>query len=149
MRKLSLILLITIVSMTGAFAQIFEPVKWSFVAKKLDNNEAVLFLKATIDEGWHIYSQNVDDGGPIKTSFKFTKGGDFDLVGKTVEPKAKVKFEDVFGMDVAFFNNEVVFQQRIKLKKGQTVVRGMVEFMACDAEQCLPPDEVAFAIQVK
>jgi len=149
MKNLSLIVVMMLIGVSGAFAQILEPVKWQFGARKINDKEAVVFMKAVIDNGWHIYSMNVEDGGPIKTSFTFASSQDFSLIGKTAEPTPKTKYEDVFGMDVAYFNNEVVFQQRIKLNKGQTTVRGVVEFMACDAEQCLPPDEIPFAIAIK
>lgn len=149
MKNLSLIVVMMLIGVSGAFAQILEPVKWQFGARKINDKEAVVYMKAVIDNGWHIYSMNVEDGGPIKTSFTFASSEDFSLIGKTAEPTPKTKYEDVFGMDVAYFNNEVVFQQRIKLNKGQTTVRGVVEFMACDAEQCLPPDEVPFAIAIK
>lgn len=149
MKKFALILILMVASFTGAFSQILTPVKWEFGAKKINDTEAVVFMKAVIDEGWHIYSQTVGDGGPIKTSFTFTKSNDFTLVGKTAEPKPKTKFEQVFDMDVPYFNKEVVFQQRVKLSKGQTVVKGVVEFMACDATQCLPPEDVAFSISIK
>lgn len=149
MKNLSLIVVMVLMGASSAFSQILEPVKWQFVAKKINDKEAVVYMKAMIDKGWHIYSLNVADGGPIKTSFKFAPSNDFSLVGKPMEPKPKTKYEEVFGMDVAYFNNEVVFQQRVKLNKGQTTVRGVVEFMACDAEQCLPPEEYAFAVVIK
>lgn len=149
MKNLSLIVVMVLMGASSAFSQILEPVKWQFGSKKINDKEAVVFMRAVIDKGWHIYSMNVEDGGPIKTSFTFASSSDFSLIGNTAEPKPKVKYEDVFGMDVAYFNNEVVFQQRVKLNKGQTTVRGVVEFMACDAEQCLPPDEVPFAIVIK
>jgi hypothetical protein len=56
-----------IFAVTGAFAQIHKPVKWTVASKKLNNKEAVVYVKATIQNGWHIYSQNVKDGGPIPT----------------------------------------------------------------------------------
>lgn len=149
MKKFALILVLMVASFTGAFSQILTPVKWEFGAKKISNTEAVVFMKAVIDDGWHIYSQTVGDGGPVKTSFTYNKSNDFSLVGKTAEPKPKTKYEAVFGMDVPYFSKEVVFQQRVKLNKGQTVVKGVVEFMACDATQCLPPEEVPFSIAVK
>jgi DsbC/DsbD-like thiol-disulfide interchange protein len=149
MRKLTLALAILFVAATGVSAQILEPVKWQFGAKKINKDEAVVFMKATIDNGWHIYSQNIEEGGPIKTSFAFNPSNDYILLGKPAEPKPKTKHEEVFGMDVAYFDKEVVFQQKIKLKKGATTVKGAVEFMACDATQCLPPDEVAFTVAVK
>ncbi|SFC02934.1 Disulphide bond corrector protein DsbC [Parapedobacter composti] len=149
MKKITLALIMLFLAATGVSAQILKPVTWQFGAKKINNEEAVIFMKATIANGWHIYSQHVEEGGPIKTSFTFSPSADYALVGKPAEPKPKVKREDVFDMDVAYFDKEVVFQQKVKLKKGTTTVRGAVEFMACDATQCLPPDEVPFAVAIK
>lgn len=149
MKKVVLVAMVLCFAATGAFAQILKPVSWQFGAKKISKDEAVVFMKATMDEGWHIYSQHVEEGGPIKTSFAFNPSADFTLVGKAAEPKPKTKYEEVFSMDVGYFDKEVVFQQKIKLKKGATTVKGAVEFMACDANQCLPPDEVEFAVAVK
>ena len=149
MKKVVLAVAILCFAATGAFAQILNPVKWQFGAKKINETEAVVFMKATMDQGWHIYSQHVDEGGPIPTSFTFNPSADFDVVGKTAEPAPKTKYEEVFSMDVGYFDKEVVFQQKVKLKKGAATVKGAVEFMACDAEQCLPPDEVEFTVAVK
>ncbi len=149
MKNFSLVIVMVLIGCSSAFSQILKPVKWEFGSKKINDKEAVIFMKAKIDKGWHIYSMNVEDGGPIKTSFNFNKSADYSLVGKTNEPKPKSKWEEVFQMDVAYHNTEVVFQQRVKLNKGQATVRGVVEFMACDAEQCLPPDEVPFVITIK
>lgn len=149
MKNFLLAAIICLIAATGVSAQIVKPVKWQFGAKKINKDEAVIFMKATMDNGWHIYSQHVAEGGPIKTSFAFAPSNDFTLLGKTAEPKPKVKYEDVFSMDVGYFDKEVVFQQKVKLKKGATTVKGTVEYMACDAERCLPPDEVPFSVPVK
>jgi thiol:disulfide interchange protein DsbD len=131
----------------GAKAQVETPVKWSYAAKKTSPTEAVVFLKASIDNGWHIYSQNVKEGGPIKTSFKFTPSKDYTLVGKPVEPKPTTRFEKAFSMNVSFFEKEVVFQQKIKLNSpNATAVKGSLEFMTCNDQKCLPPDDVNFTI---
>ncbi|MFD2144161.1 protein-disulfide reductase DsbD domain-containing protein [Mucilaginibacter antarcticus] len=104
-------------------------------------------MKATMQAGWHIYSQHVKDGGPIKTSFTFTKSPSFTLVGKTVEPKPITHFEKTFGMDVSYFEKEVVFTQKIKLKSAKaTTVKGTLEFMTCNDSKCLPPDNVNFTV---
>jgi DsbC/DsbD-like thiol-disulfide interchange protein len=131
----------------GAFAQIERPVTWAYAAKKTSATEATVFLKATIQPGWHIYSQNVKDGGPIKTSFTFAKSADYALLGKTIEPKAIKRFEKTFGMDVSYFEKEVVFTQKIKLKSPKaTTVKGSLEFMTCNDQKCLPPDAVNFTV---
>jgi len=149
MKKIALAFATVLITISSAGAQILKPVKWQFGAKKLNDHEAVVFMKATINNGWHIYSQHLEDGGPIPTSFSFKSSPDYTLVGQPAEPKAKTKYEEVFDMDVAYFDNQVVFQQKVKLTKGATSVRGAVEFMACNATQCLPPDEVEFTVAIK
>ena len=134
---------------TASSAQILAPVKWSYAAKKIDKEQAVVFIKATIDKGWHIYSQRVADGGPVKTSFRFDKSDDYILNGNTSEPKALNKYEKAFGMNVQYFEQSVIFQQKIKLKNGQASVNGTLNYMACNDKQCLPPEDVEFSIPVK
>ena len=149
MKKSILILALFIFGATTAFAQLENPVSWSYVAKKTSKNEATIYIKASIDKGWHIYSQNLKPGGPTKTIFTFAPSKDFTLVGKTIEPKAITEYEKVFKMNVSYFEDEVVFQQKIKLNKATTAVKGSVEFMVCNDKSCLPPAEVTFTIPVK
>jgi hypothetical protein len=149
MKKL-LITLTVLAACISAKAQILQPVHWSYAEKKISATEAVVFCKATIDEGWHIYSQNMEDGGPIKTSFKFSPSAEYTLDGVTAEPKPVVKFEKTFSMNVKYFEHEVIFQQRIKLKKsGPTVVKGSLEYMTCNDKQCLPPDDLDFSVTIQ
>jgi len=143
-------LLIAVVIMATTLsvkAQIETPVKWSYAAKKTSPTEAVVFIKATIDAGWHIYSLNVKDGGPIKTSFTFAKSPEYTLVGKPTEPTAITKYEKTFSMNVSYFEKEVVFQQKVKLNSpNASVVKGKLEYMTCNDHKCLPPDDIEFSI---
>ncbi|CAN5416871.1 hypothetical protein BH09BAC6_BH09BAC6_06880 [soil metagenome] len=132
---------------TGAYAQIEAPVKWSYAAKKVSSTEAVVLFKATIQSGWHIYSLNVKDGGPIKTSFTFAPSKLYSTVGKPSEPTPLTKYEKAFTMNVSYFEKSVVFQQKIKLKsKNASSVKGKLEYMTCNDMKCLPPEEVEFTI---
>ncbi|MET3977888.1 DsbC/DsbD-like thiol-disulfide interchange protein [Mucilaginibacter sp. UYP25] len=146
MRKI--LLAVTALMITfAANAQVESHVRWSYAAKKTSATEAVVLIKATIDQGWHIYSQTVKDGGPVKTSFTFDVSKEYTLVGKPSEPKPITRFEKVFNMNVGYFENAVVFQQKIKLKSAKVAaVKGKLEFMTCNDSKCLPPDEVAFTI---
>lgn len=130
-------------------AQILKPVHWTYTAKKLNAGEAMLSIKATIDEDWHVYSQHIKDGGPVKTSFTFTPSPDYTLEGVTAEPKPIVKMEPVFSMEIGYFAHSVTFQQKIKLKRAQTTVTGKLEYMTCNDHQCLPPEDIDFSIVVK
>ena len=143
-----ILLAITALMITiGAKAQVESHVRWSYAAKKISATEAVVLIKATIDQGWHVYSQNVKEGGPVKTTFTFAPSKEYTLVGKTAEPTPITKYEKVFSMNVGYFENSVVFQQKIKLKSAKAAaVKGKLEFMTCNDVKCLPPDEVEFSI---
>lgn len=82
MKKFSAIVTILIFSAFAVSAQIKTPVKWSYAAKKINTKEAVVLIKATIEKGWHIYSQHIKPGGPVPTTFTFTKSSDYTLSGK-------------------------------------------------------------------
>lgn len=148
MKKLLFFALAVFFSLSAS-SQILKPVKWSYLAKKSSKTEAILYIKATIDEGWHLYSQFMADGGPVKTSFNFSPSKSYKLKGKTIEPKPIVKFEKSFDMNVSYFENAVIFKQTINLTGKNAVVKGTVEYMVCNDHQCLPPETVSFSIPVK
>lgn len=133
----------------SASSQILKPVKWAYSAKKISKTEAIVAIKATIDEGWHLYSQYMADGGPVKTTFTFTPSKAYKLNGKTVEPKPVTKFEKTFDMNVSYFEKTAIFTQKVKITGANPVVKGTVEYMVCDDSQCLPPETVDFSIAVK
>lgn len=150
MKKYSLLFILTCVFACAGYSQIHRPVTWSVASKKLNDKEAVVFIKAAIQTGWHIYGMHVPEGGPIATQFSFESSKDFALNGNSLEPKPKTKFEEVFKMNVPYHNGEVIFQQKVKLNgKKATSISGTVEFMACDKNQCLPPDEYSFTVSIK
>ena len=132
-----------------SYSQILKPVKWSYATKKTGKNEAIIYLKATIDKGWHIYSQKVPEGGPVKTSFSFTPSSSYKKLGATIEPKPITAFEKAFNMKVSYFSNTVIFQQKVNLSRLPAVVKGKIEYMACDDSRCLPPEEVDFSLTIQ
>src|SRR5690554_3338509 len=77
-------------------AQVFDPVKWETKTEKISDTEYDLISTATIDVGWHLYSQDVPEGGPIATGFAYTINKDFELVGKTLEPNGETVDDPVF-----------------------------------------------------
>ena len=130
-------------------AQMKMPVGWSYAIKKTNPSEAIIFIKATIEKDWHIYSAFQKDGGPTKTSFSFAQSEAYILIGSIIEPKPFTTFEVAFGIDVSSFEKQVIFQQKIKLKQGKATVKGKVKYMACNDHECLPEDEVEFSIPVQ
>lgn len=133
---------------TSTFAQIKNPVSWSFSSKKIDATTYEVNLTATLDDDWHIYSQTTPDGGPVATTIEFTKNPLVALQGGAKETgKLEKRFEPLFGVDVKQFSGKVSFVQTVKLKgKVKTTVNGAVEFMTCNDHECLPPAKEKFSI---
>ncbi|MDL2238579.1 thioredoxin family protein [Bacteroidales bacterium OttesenSCG-928-K22] len=150
MKHKNLLFIFVLFLSKSLFAQIYEPVTWDFSTEKISDTEYNLIFKATIDKHWHLYSQDIpDDAGPVPTSFLFEESADYQLVGNTLEPKPEEEWDPNFEMNLKFFSNEVKFVQEIKvINTNSLVVKGSLEFMACDDKQCLPPEFVDFEIPV-
>jgi len=132
-------------------AQILDPVKWDHSVNKLSDTEYELVFKASIDEGWHIYSQNLSrDDGPLATEVTFQDAeGNFELVGETSEPPSKPVFDNAFQMEIKYFGGNIELKQKIKvLKDDLKSVKAEVFFMVCDDEKCLPPDTKEFVFSL-
>ena len=132
-----------------ASAQIENPVKWSFTAKKINATTYELHMTATVESGWHLYAQEAGEG-PVPTSFKLTKNPLVTPEGKIAEVgKVHKAFDKNFNSELKYYENQVDFVQKVTVKgKAATKVKGSVEFMTCDDHECLPPKSVDFAIPV-
>nr|WP_321224776.1 protein-disulfide reductase DsbD domain-containing protein [uncultured Psychroserpens sp.] len=124
-------------------AQVLEPVKWETSVEKISETEYDLISTATIDNGWHLYSQNVPDDGPIPTTFLYEANANYELSGSTSEEEGHTVDDPIFQMRIKYFGDKAEFRQRIiVLNKELAIVEGEVEYMACDDEKCLPPNYV-------
>ncbi|ACU04201.1 protein-disulfide reductase DsbD domain-containing protein [Pedobacter heparinus] len=132
-----------------AKSQMYSPVKWSYVAKKIGNNEAMLYIKGVIEQGWHVFSVNQPNGGPLRTSFAFKPSKDYSLAGKVMEPQPIRQHDKTFKIDIFYFEEAVIFQQKIKLINTNTTVSGKIEYMACTDGMCTPPLDIQFSIPIK
>lgn len=121
-------------------AQMYDPVSWATSVEKLSDTEYKLISTATIEAKSHLYSQNVDDGGPIPTTFTYNKSGElYKLIEKTTEEAGITVDDPVFEMRIKYFENKAVFEQKVSVLKDIKTITGSVEFMACDDEKCSPP----------
>jgi len=133
------LVLISIFSLFSASSQIIEPVKWQAEVNALDSTTYTLKFTALIDSGWHLYSQiEVGDGdGPLPTEFIFDEEG-YSLIGKTTEPYAEPHFDEVFEMDITYFNTHAEFVQTIKVNNPELkFINVELSYMACDDERCI------------
>ena len=131
-------------------AQIQEPVKFKSELKTLQAGEAEVVFTGTIDKGWHVYSTDLGDGGPISATFNVESISGAELVGK-LNPVVKevAAFDKLFEMKVRYFENTAQFVQKLKLTGGEYKVEGFLEYGACNDENCLPPTQVPFKFSGK
>jgi thiol:disulfide interchange protein DsbD len=138
-------LLIFITSITAQF----EHITWSSQASILDNQQVQLVITAKLDKGWHLYSQFMEDGGPLPTWITIDNPSDFELQGVFSESKTKSEFEPVFDMTVIYFDDVAIFTGILKKVGTTDTLKGNVNFMICQDGMCLPPDDYTFAIDIQ
>lgn len=153
MKKI-LVVVLLLISRITVFAQIENPVEWSFSATKISAGVYDVVLTATIEKPWHLYSQFTGKGGPIPTSINFRSNPLLQIAaGKAKEiGKAEKTLDPNFGqppVPVVYFSNEVKFVKRVTVKgKVSTNVAGTVEYMVCNDNKCLPPTKKTFDIKL-
>lgn len=132
-----------------AFAQIENPVKWTYTSKKIADKTYELHMTATLDGKWHIYAQNAGEG-PEPTVFSFAKNPLVKLDDKVKEVgKLEKMYDPNFKSELKFYSSKVDFVQKVKVKSAAaTVVKGTVSYMVCNDRKCLPPKEIPFSIKV-
>ena len=136
----------------SANSQIVEPVKWKFSVKQISDDEVLLNVIATIDDTWHLYGQNFETGGPIPMVFKFENSKEYKKIGKVAEwPKPHIEQDDIFNIEVQYFEKKVTFSQKIKtLSKEDFDLKGTLEGQACtDATGMCVPIEKSFSFNIK
>lgn len=119
--------------------QVLEPVKWTSEVKSLGDDEYELIFQADIEEGWSIYSQHIDEGGPIPTTFMFENPDNgFELIGEVEEGTPVTKFDKIFEMEMSFFFTEATFVQKVKvIDPNVSRISALVEYQTCDDEKCI------------
>ncbi|WP_396601275.1 protein-disulfide reductase DsbD family protein [Algibacter sp. R77976] len=144
-----ILLVFALIAFTVGHSQILEPVKWKTAVEKISDTEYNLISTATIKSGWHLYSQDVPQDGPIPTTFMFDDAnGAFKFVGNTSEEEGYIVDDPVFQMKIKFFEKSANFIQKVKLTGDVKTVNGFVEFMVCDDSRCLPPTEVELVFNI-
>ena len=129
----------------AAGAQMMNPVHFSSKLNMLENGEAEIVFSATIDAGWHVYSTDLGDSGPIEATFNVDKMEGAETVGK-LKPQGKEvkKFDQMFGMELRYFENQAAFVQKIRFTKKTYDISCYLQYGACNDTNCMPPSQVEF-----
>lgn len=143
------VLFLLVLISTNYFSQILSPVTWKTTIEKVSKNEYDIVLTADIKTSWHLYSQHLAEGGPLPTVFTFVPSDNYECEGQPSEEDAKEVYEEVFEMNVKYFENKAVFKQRIKTNtKRPLKIEGEINYMSCDTEKCIP-GHTNFEISIK
>lgn len=132
------------VSLSG---QNFEPVKWTYTMNQLNAEEFEIIFEAKIDKGWTVYSQYIEEGGPVPTSIWYETEGVVENIGDAIEVGHKKEGMDpIFEMKVIKFldDESYVITQKVKVLDPTKKLVGYLTYMTCDDERCLPPTDVDF-----
>ena len=149
MKKILFSLIVSFLALT-VYAQIQEPVKFKTELKNISATEVEIVFTASIEPGWHVYSADLGDGGPISATFNTDKLTGAELAGK-LRPVGKevASFDKLFEMNVRYFEHTAQFVQKLKLTGGAYQITGYLEYGACNDENCLPPTQVEFSFSGK
>ena len=130
------------ISFLISFAQLESPVKWKYEVNRISDTEAELLLKATIQKDWHLYAIQ-HDGMELPLVIEFTPSGNYEKVGKTIEPKPKVSYDSMFQMYSKYFTSSVTFKQKIKIKTPDKAfkIKGKLSGQACIDGRCTQVQE--------
>lgn len=141
---------ILLLFLTGSIHAQSNPVDWSYKAEKISAQEYELTFTAEIANGWYVYSQYLEDGGPIPTSFTFTNMDGVQRIGKIDEAgkDKKEAFDQLFEMKLIKYGKKATFTQKIKVDAPKEAITGYLTFMTCNDESCLPPKDVDFEISL-
>lgn len=151
MKKILLSVLL-VASVIFANAQLASPVLWSFTSKKIADKTYEVYLTATIQNSWHLYSQNQPkDAINQPTVILFNKNPLVTIDGKTTEVGKMELYQDKkLKISANQYANKVVFIQKIKVKSNaKTTISGSIEYQTCDDKKCLPPKKELFKVALK
>lgn len=129
------------------FAQIKDPVKFTYAINAIDDTTYEAVLSAKLEKGWHIYSQDLPEDSGIPTEMLLSSKEGITLVGKVVEVgKKHSEFSEAFGAQIVYYSNSVLFKQKFKLKKpeAKATVTAEITYQTCDDKVCLAPVTLEF-----
>ena len=151
-KYLGILFVAVLLNIQAGFTQIIDPVKWTSRLEKISEKEVYLVFEAKIESHWHMYAQEFggNEPGPVRMSWTFPESSQYKRVGGVQEITKPIKeFDDIFGIDVKFFDGKAVLKQKIEvLSSSDFNITTEVHYQVCSDEQCINFDkEFTFSIK--
>lgn len=146
-KKLSFLLLISLIGVITSTAQIINPVSWEKSLKMTGDTSGEVIFTATIDNGWHMYGLDIPKGGPQPTTVEWNTLEGVNLVGGlTPSRPAHEEMDMVMDMKLGWWENDITLTQKFELtdKNGYNI-SGDIRYMVCSGETCQPPTSEPFS----
>ena len=134
---LSLMLLFTTLSISAQFGNV-EPVTFEELVS-VNGADGSIEFEAYIEQGYHLYSTNIPEGGPTPTEVTFSIVEGAEIVGAlTAGDGAVTEMDPMFEMMVSYFSETAVFTQKVKFLGGKYRIKGTLRFQSCSDSNCVP-----------
>ena len=145
-----LLFLFIVTGVISSHAQVQDHAKWNFAVEKISGKQLQVVLTASLDSGSHIYSSQMEDGGPQKTIVSVEPGKSFKVAEKTTEFGTLIeKYDSSFNITLRYYPLRAVFKKVIDVTDTSAfTLKGNVSYMLCTDEVCLPPEEKEFTINI-
>ena len=143
-KQIFITLLFALLAVTAG-AQMQDPVHFSVSQKKVAENIVEVVFSGKIDAGWHVYSTGLPAEGPISATITTETADGAKADGKLGHRGKEVnQYDNMFGMNLRYFENSVTFVQKYKITGKTYHIKGYLEYGACNDEMCMPPTQVEF-----
>lgn len=128
-----------LIGSVATFAQAPEATaKWSVSSKAVSDNVFELTFKASIEDGWHIYT--IDHAyNPIV--IEFAESPEYSLEGTLNQVTEPTEFKG----EKVFFDS-VTITQLVRLTGSEAMVTGEVSWSGCDDRFCAAPETWEFSV---
>ncbi len=145
MKQRIFLLLLLVFCIASSAQHVLNPVSVKTSIANVVEGEAVISFDINISPGWHVYSVE-EMNGPTQASITFETIHGAQLIGNlTPTATPQKQYEEMFSSEVFYFENNVVFQQRVKLLGGHYALSGYLTYGACNNESCTPPTDEEFS----
>lgn len=133
-------------------AQAQNAIRWRTTVKMTNEKEGVVTVRALVEPGWHLYGTQLPKGGPKPTVLDFSASKGVKFIGDfKPSQKPETKHDDMFGITLNYWSQNVLFTRRFKLTGAKTdaLISGKITYMGCNDATCLPPKTESFTVKIK
>ncbi len=149
---LSLIALLFIAPIS--MAQTASPVKWSYQIKENADKVSTIYVKATIDKGFHIFTNEPGDTDgflvPTTIGVKFMGPDGATITMPITDRMANTKpiQANMEGIgNVNYYEGDVVYSMPFARTTHTIGGSILISYQCCDHKMCLPPTELELKIK--